>query len=68
MEDLEELSDVVGLSPSLELRTVDGMGRGVFTKVPISAGDTIFSALPIAHCSVEETRGTICEHCFNRSE
>ena len=60
--------DLRRLSPSLELRTVAGMGRGVFTKVPISAGDTIFSELPIAHCSVEETRGTICEHCFNRSE
>ncbi len=59
------LCAVVGLPPSLELRTVAGMGRGVFT---ISAGDTIFSALPIAHCSVEETRGTICEHCFNTSK
>ncbi len=58
--------DLRRLSPSLELRTVDGMGRGVLTKE--SAGDTIFSALPIAHCSVEETRGTICEHCFNTSE
>ncbi|XP_064395575.1 histone-lysine N-methyltransferase SMYD3-like [Halichondria panicea] len=68
MDDLKKLSAAVGLPPSLELRTVDGMGRGVFTKESISAGDTIFSALPIAHCSVEETRGTICEHCFNRSE
>ncbi len=68
MEDLKKLSTVVGLPPSLELRTVDGMGRGVFTKVSISAGATIFSALPIAHCSVEETRGSICEHCFKRSE
>ncbi|XP_064383603.1 histone-lysine N-methyltransferase SMYD3-like isoform X2 [Halichondria panicea] len=68
MDDLKKLSAAVGLPPSLELRTVDGMGRGVFTKESISAGDTIFSELPIAHCSVEETRGTICEHCFNRSE
>ncbi len=68
MEDLKKLSTVVGLPPSLELCTVDGMGRGVFTKVSISAGATIFSALPIAHCSVEETRGTICEHCLKRSE
>ncbi|XP_064406459.1 histone-lysine N-methyltransferase SMYD3-like [Halichondria panicea] len=48
------------------------MGRGVFTKVSISisAGDshTILSALPIAHCSVEEARGALCEHCFYRSE
>ncbi len=57
--------DLKKLSPSLELRTVDGMGRGVFTKVSISAGATIFSALPLAHCSVE---GSICEHCFKRSE
>ncbi len=68
MDDLKKLSAAVGLPTSLELRTVDGMGRGVFTKESISAGDTIFSELPIAHCSVEETRGTICEHCFNRSE
>ncbi len=70
MEDLKKLSAVVGLPQSLELRTVDGMGRGVFTKVSISAGDshTIFSALPIAHCSVEEARGALCEHCFYRSE
>ncbi len=67
--DLKTLSTVVGLPPSLELRcTVDRMGRGVFTKVSISAGATIFSAPPIAHCSVEETRGSICEHCFNSSE
>ncbi|XP_064395526.1 histone-lysine N-methyltransferase SMYD3-like [Halichondria panicea] len=66
--DLKKLSAMIGLPPSLELRTVDGMGRGVFTKESISAGATIFSELPIAHCSVEETRGTICEHCFNRSE
>ncbi|XP_064395293.1 histone-lysine N-methyltransferase SMYD3-like [Halichondria panicea] len=68
MDDLKKLSAAVGLPPSLELRTVDGIGRGVFTKESISAGDTIFSALPIAHCSVEETRGTICEHCFNTSK
>ena len=69
MEDLDlGLKQWLGLPPSLELRTVDGMGRGVFTKVSISAGATIFSALPIAHCSVEETRGSICEHCFNSSE
>ncbi len=68
MDDLKKLSAAVGLPPSLELRTVDGIGRGVFTKESISAGDTIFSALPIAHCSVEETRGTVCEHCFNTSK
>ncbi len=68
MADPDPVEDLKKLSSSLELRTVDGMGRGVFTKVSISAGATIFSALPIAHCSVKETRGSICEHCFKRSE
>ena len=65
---MKKLAAVVGLPPSLELRAVAGMGRGVFTKETIYEGDTIFCELPIAHCSVEETRGTICEHCFYSSE
>ena len=60
--------DLRRLSPSLELRTVAGMGRGVFTKESIFAGATIFNALPLVHCSAEGAEGSLCEHCLKSSE
>ncbi len=55
---------MVDLPTVLELRSVEGMGRGVFSRTLLSAGTTLMKELPLVHCSTAETRGSVCEHCL----
>ncbi len=55
---------MVDLPDTLEIRSVEGMGRGVFAKTILRAGTTLMEARPLVHCSSAEARGCVCEHCL----
>ena len=65
---LRQLSELVGLPRTLELRTVEDMGRGVFAKSPLPVGTQVLTCLPVAHCTSIEDRGNVCESCLQSAE
>lgn len=65
---LKQLSELLDLPRTLELRTVEDMGRGVFAKSPLPVGAQVLTCLPTAHCTSVEGRGSVCESCLQSAE